>query len=319
MTIGAKTPIVVVNSSMLRSFDSRRSRPSWPRGGAVLSEHYGYTTALLLLSQFLLGALPRSLLLGLPVRAMYLALLEWSSCRGALGRPGRGARHGGPAAAVPGADVAGRWLGPGRTSRPSSSRRRLRQRGRPLLAPHPVLVGAEPHPPGGGPARQGAHGVGADRRLRPHPHGDYRGVRGAPPTRSTRTPCALPRALLPHPGPRRAGCRSSASARRLVERLQTPRRRGDDARTTTTSLGPEPGPPARAGPWTALFPPATSAGRQPRLNRAKSHNGALVKKPQFRQGRSVFSSGEPRASGGIRALLEGERAAWCCGAQRPSA
>jgi hypothetical protein len=44
----------------------------------VLSEHYTYTTALVLLSQFLLGALPRSLLLGLPVRAMYLALLEWS-------------------------------------------------------------------------------------------------------------------------------------------------------------------------------------------------------------------------------------------------
>ena len=30
------------------------------------------------MSQFLQGALPRSLLLGLPVRAMYLALLEWS-------------------------------------------------------------------------------------------------------------------------------------------------------------------------------------------------------------------------------------------------
>ena len=40
----------------------------------MLSEHYYYTTALVLLSQFLQGALPRSLLLGLPVRAMYLAL-----------------------------------------------------------------------------------------------------------------------------------------------------------------------------------------------------------------------------------------------------
>ena len=43
----------------------------------MLSEHYYYTTALVLLSQFMQGALPRSLLLGLPVRAMYLALLEW--------------------------------------------------------------------------------------------------------------------------------------------------------------------------------------------------------------------------------------------------
>ena len=79
MTIGAKTPIVVVNSSMLRSFDEPEVETVLAHEVAhVLSDHYGYTTALLLLRQFLLGALPRSLLLGLPVRAMYLALLEWS-------------------------------------------------------------------------------------------------------------------------------------------------------------------------------------------------------------------------------------------------
>jgi len=79
MTIGAKTPIVVINSSMLRSFDEREVETVLGHELAhVLSEHYYYTTALLLLSQFLQGALPRSLLLGLPVRAMYLALLEWS-------------------------------------------------------------------------------------------------------------------------------------------------------------------------------------------------------------------------------------------------
>jgi Zn-dependent protease with chaperone function len=78
MTIGAKTPIVVVNSSMLRSFDPKEVETVLGHElSHVLSEHYYYTTALLLLSQFMQGALPRSLLLGLPVRAMYLALLEW--------------------------------------------------------------------------------------------------------------------------------------------------------------------------------------------------------------------------------------------------
>jgi hypothetical protein len=43
----------------------------------VLSEHYYYTTALIMLQQFIAGALPKSLVVGLPVRAMYLALLEW--------------------------------------------------------------------------------------------------------------------------------------------------------------------------------------------------------------------------------------------------
>src|SRR5271170_5023206 len=79
MTIGAKKPIVIVNSSMLRSFDEKEVATVLAHESAhVLSEHYTYTTALVLLSQFLLGALPRSLLLGLPVRGMYLALLEWS-------------------------------------------------------------------------------------------------------------------------------------------------------------------------------------------------------------------------------------------------
>src|SRR5271163_566041 len=79
MTIGAKNPIVIVNSSMLRSFDGQEVETVLGHEVShVLSEHYTYTTALVLLSQFLLGALPRSLLLGLPVRGMYLALLEWS-------------------------------------------------------------------------------------------------------------------------------------------------------------------------------------------------------------------------------------------------
>jgi Zn-dependent protease with chaperone function len=79
MTIGAKTPIVVVNSSLVSSYKPNEIQTVLAHEtGHVLSEHYLYTTALLLMKQFLEGALPRSLLVGLPVRAMYLALLEWA-------------------------------------------------------------------------------------------------------------------------------------------------------------------------------------------------------------------------------------------------
>jgi Peptidase family M48 len=79
MTIGAKTPIVVVNSSLVGSYRPNEVQTVLGHEVShVLSEHYYYTTALILLQQFMQGALPKSLLLGLPVRAMYLALLEWS-------------------------------------------------------------------------------------------------------------------------------------------------------------------------------------------------------------------------------------------------
>ena len=44
----------------------------------VLSEHYYYTTALVLMRQFIEGALPRVAPVGSSGRGMYLALLEWS-------------------------------------------------------------------------------------------------------------------------------------------------------------------------------------------------------------------------------------------------
>ena len=79
MTIGAATPIVVLNSSLVASYRPNEVQTVLGHEVShVLSEHYYYTTALILLQQFMQGALPRSLLLGLPVRAMYLALLEWS-------------------------------------------------------------------------------------------------------------------------------------------------------------------------------------------------------------------------------------------------
>lgn len=79
MTIGAKTPIVLINSSLVGSYTTDETHTVLAHEvGHVLSEHYYYTTALVLLAQFIQGALPRSLLLGLPVRTMYYALLEWS-------------------------------------------------------------------------------------------------------------------------------------------------------------------------------------------------------------------------------------------------
>jgi hypothetical protein len=79
MAVGAKTPIVVVNSSLIGSYTPEEIRTVLGHEVAhVLSEHVYYTTALLLLKQFIEGALPRSLFLGLPVRGMYFALLEWA-------------------------------------------------------------------------------------------------------------------------------------------------------------------------------------------------------------------------------------------------
>ncbi len=79
MTIGAKSPIVVVRSSLVSDYTSDETRSVLAHEvGHVLSEHSYYTTALVLLQQFVNGALPRSLLLGLPVRGIYYALLEWA-------------------------------------------------------------------------------------------------------------------------------------------------------------------------------------------------------------------------------------------------
>jgi Zn-dependent protease with chaperone function len=79
MTLGAKTPIVVVNSSLLGGYRPNEVQTVFAHElGHVLSEHYYYMTALVLLKQIMEGALPKNLLLGLPVRGMYLALLEWA-------------------------------------------------------------------------------------------------------------------------------------------------------------------------------------------------------------------------------------------------
>lgn len=79
MTLGANKPIVVLNSSLVSSYTLDEVQTVLAHeAGHVLSEHYYYTTALVLLGQFVNGSLPRSLLLGLPAKAMYYALLEWA-------------------------------------------------------------------------------------------------------------------------------------------------------------------------------------------------------------------------------------------------
>lgn len=79
MAVGAKTPVVVVNSSLISTFTPEEIQTVLGHEvGHVLSEHNYYTTALFLLKQVMEGALPKSLFLGLPVRGMYFALLEWA-------------------------------------------------------------------------------------------------------------------------------------------------------------------------------------------------------------------------------------------------
>ncbi|HXP33683.1 MAG TPA: M48 family metallopeptidase [Acidimicrobiales bacterium] len=79
MTVGAQNPVVIVYSALVGSYEPLEVRSVLAHElGHVLSEHYTYTTALVIISQVVQGALPRSLFAGLPVRALYLALLEWS-------------------------------------------------------------------------------------------------------------------------------------------------------------------------------------------------------------------------------------------------
>ncbi len=79
MTVGAQNPVVIVYSSLVESYESLEVRAVLAHElGHVLSEHYAYNTALLIMTQVVQGALPRRLFAGLPIRALYLALLEWS-------------------------------------------------------------------------------------------------------------------------------------------------------------------------------------------------------------------------------------------------
>ncbi len=110
MTVGAHTPMVVVASSLVTAYEPDEVDAVLAHElGHVLSDHVYYTTAMVLLARFLAGSMPKPLI-GLPVRGIYLVLLEWaraaelsSDRASALSPPGPGAatlgrvrRGGGP-------------------------------------------------------------------------------------------------------------------------------------------------------------------------------------------------------------------------------
>jgi hypothetical protein len=171
MTLGAKTPIVVVNSSLLGGYRPNEVQTVFAHElGHVLSEHYYYMTALMLLKQIMEGALPKNLLLGLPVRGMYLALLEWaraaelSSDRAAalvMGDPLE------PCGVL--MRIAGGAL-PGMSLDAFLKQATEYHEEDDLFARH-ARFWVELHldAPDRGAAREGAHRLGASRRLRPHP------------------------------------------------------------------------------------------------------------------------------------------------------
>jgi Zn-dependent protease with chaperone function len=78
LTVGAQRPFVIIFSGLAGSYTTAEVDTVLAHEMAhVLSEHYYYQTALVLLSRFVTGTLPRSLI-GLPVQALYLVLLEWA-------------------------------------------------------------------------------------------------------------------------------------------------------------------------------------------------------------------------------------------------
>ena len=77
-TIGAHTPVVLIYSGLVSSYDADEVEAVLAHElGHVLSEHYYYTTAFVLVAQLLTSSLSGGIP-GLPVMALYMALLEWS-------------------------------------------------------------------------------------------------------------------------------------------------------------------------------------------------------------------------------------------------
>jgi Zn-dependent protease with chaperone function len=78
LTVGAHSPLVIVYSGLVADYQADEVDAVLAHElGHVLSEHYYYTTAFVLLAQFLQTSVPRGLT-GLPIRAIYYVLLEWS-------------------------------------------------------------------------------------------------------------------------------------------------------------------------------------------------------------------------------------------------
>lgn len=79
LTFGMRSPQIVVSSSLMADFEPNEVESVVAHElGHVMSDHVTYLTVLVLLSQLLTGTLSDIPLAGLPVRGLYLALLEWS-------------------------------------------------------------------------------------------------------------------------------------------------------------------------------------------------------------------------------------------------
>ena len=79
LTIGTHEPVTLVMSGLIASFEEDELRSVLAHEmGHVLADHVGLTTALQLTRSVLKGVLRGQFLAGLPVRALYYALLEWS-------------------------------------------------------------------------------------------------------------------------------------------------------------------------------------------------------------------------------------------------
>ncbi len=78
-TFGTKHPSVLAWSPLLTDYQPDEIEAVLAHeAGHVLSDHVYYTTVMVILAQILQGTLSAAPLAGLPVRAVYLALLEWA-------------------------------------------------------------------------------------------------------------------------------------------------------------------------------------------------------------------------------------------------
>jgi Zn-dependent protease with chaperone function len=79
LTIGTHEPVTLVMSGLVAGFEYDELRSVLAHEmGHVLADHVGLTTTLQLTRQILTGVLKGQPLAGLPIRALYYALLEWS-------------------------------------------------------------------------------------------------------------------------------------------------------------------------------------------------------------------------------------------------
>jgi Zn-dependent protease with chaperone function len=79
LTIGTHEPVTLVMSGLVNSYEEDELRSVLAHEmGHVLADHVGLTTTLQLTRQILTGVHKGQPLAGLPIRALYYALLEWS-------------------------------------------------------------------------------------------------------------------------------------------------------------------------------------------------------------------------------------------------